>query len=100
MQRVNSLTSAIEDKIGIQEETGNVIIVIPKDSELTELVDLFINIGNKLIIGSMWSLDMFWISKYFLSISKELSLSRFKKLPKQKGQAVKQQPAGFFCFLF
>lgn len=50
MQRVNSLTSAIEDKIGIQEETGNVIIVIPKDSELTELVDLFINIGNKLII--------------------------------------------------
>lgn len=34
MRRVNSLTTAIEDMIGIQEETGN-IVEIPNDSELT-----------------------------------------------------------------
>ncbi|XP_050357482.1 cilia- and flagella-associated protein 206-like isoform X5 [Nymphalis io] len=36
MQRVNSLTSAIADTITIQDETGNVIIDIPTNSELTE----------------------------------------------------------------
>lgn len=38
MQRVNSLTTAVADTITIQEETGNVIIDLPSNSELTELV--------------------------------------------------------------
>ncbi|XP_026494526.2 cilia- and flagella-associated protein 206-like [Vanessa tameamea] len=36
MQRVNSLTTAIADTITIQDETGNVMIDIPTNSELTE----------------------------------------------------------------
>ncbi|CAH2096727.1 unnamed protein product [Euphydryas editha] len=36
MQRVNSLTTAVADTITIQEETGNIIIDIPNNSELTE----------------------------------------------------------------
>ncbi|XP_026316612.1 uncharacterized protein LOC113227803 isoform X2 [Hyposmocoma kahamanoa] len=36
MQRVNTLTTAIDDRIVIEDETGNIIVSIPKDSDLTE----------------------------------------------------------------
>lgn len=36
MQRVNTLTTAIDDQIIIEEETGNIVISIPKGTDLTE----------------------------------------------------------------
>lgn len=36
MQRVNTLTTAISDAIIVQDETGNVIIDLPPNTELTE----------------------------------------------------------------
>lgn len=36
MQRVNTLTTAIDDRIIIEEETGNIVISIPKGTDLTE----------------------------------------------------------------
>ncbi|KAL0861152.1 hypothetical protein ABMA27_009646 [Loxostege sticticalis] len=35
MQRVNTLTTAIEDTVSVQEETGNVFVDIPPNSNLT-----------------------------------------------------------------
>ncbi|XP_059045554.1 cilia- and flagella-associated protein 206 isoform X2 [Achroia grisella] len=36
MQRVNTLTTAVEDTVSIQEETGNVVIDIKPNTDLTE----------------------------------------------------------------
>lgn len=46
MQRVNTLTTAIEDTVVIQDETGNVLIDVRRNSGLTKLVYVMRFIAN------------------------------------------------------